>query len=115
MRDDIDDRGQTSWSAILFKLTVFFSLGEGHKRSVMKALNEKFPTKYPGELTWFMRSEYTRDRKSGTLPIPQKNFVMKIVDRFHIARSSLIPDSSFVRLRNGKDKDAIEGVRRLPR
>ena len=37
--------------------------------SVVADLNKRFPTKHLGEVTWYMGSEYKRDREKGTLEI----------------------------------------------
>ena len=37
--------------------------------SVVEDLNKKFPAKHIGEVTWYMGSEYKRDREKGTLDI----------------------------------------------
>ena len=37
--------------------------------SVVEDLNKKFPAKHIGEVTWYMGSEYKRDREKGTLEI----------------------------------------------
>ena len=35
--------------------------------AVVTDLNKRFPTKHLGEVTWYMGSEYRRDREKGTL------------------------------------------------
>ena len=37
--------------------------------SVVADLNKRFPTKHLGDVTWYMGSEYKRDREKGTLEI----------------------------------------------
>ena len=39
--------------------------------SVVADLNKRFPTKHIGEVTWYMGSEYKRDREKGSLEISQ--------------------------------------------
>ena len=43
--------------------------------SVVADLNKRFPTKHLGEVTWYMCSEYRRDREKGTLEISQTQFI----------------------------------------
>ena len=39
--------------------------------SAVADVNKRFPTKHLGEVTWYMGSEYRRDREKGTLEISQ--------------------------------------------
>ena len=39
--------------------------------SVVADLNNRFPTKHLGKVTWYMGSEHRRDREKGTLEISQ--------------------------------------------
>ena len=67
--------------------------------SVVADLNTRFPTKYLGEVTWYMGSEYRRDREKGTLEISQTQFIRNVVDRFGITKTSPIPASPSLDLR----------------
>ena len=44
--------------------------------SVVADLNNRFPTKHPGEVTWYMGSEYKSDRVKRTLEISHSLFEM---------------------------------------
>ena len=67
---------------------------------VVAALNDTFPTKHLGDLTWYMGREYRRDRKAGTLEISQTTFIRGMLERFNVSRLSPIPASPSVDLRN---------------
>ena len=75
--------------------------------SVVVALNKRFPTKHLGEVTWYMGSEYRRDREKGTLEISQTQFIRNVVDRFDITRTSPIPASPSLDLRHVIDEKSM--------
>ena len=50
--------------------------------SVVADLNKRFPRKRLGEVTWYMGSEYKRDREKGTLEISRTPFIRNVVERF---------------------------------
>ena len=68
--------------------------------SVEADLNERFPTKHLGEVTWYLGSEYKRDREKVTLEISQTRFIRNIVERFGITKTSPIPASPSLDLRH---------------
>ena len=47
--------------------------------SVVADLNKRFPTKHLVEVTWYIASEYKRDREKGTLEILQTQLIRNIV------------------------------------
>ena len=49
--------------------------------SVVADLNKRFPTKHLGEVTWYMGSEYKRDREKGTLEISETQLIRNVVER----------------------------------
>ena len=59
--------------------------------AVVADLNKRFPTKHLGEVTWYMGSEYRRDREKGTLENLQAQFIRRVVDRFGITKTRPIP------------------------
>ena len=73
--------------------------------SVVADLNKRFPTKHLGEVTWYMGSEYKRDREKGTLEISQTQFIRNVVERFRITKTSPIPASPSLDLRHVSDED----------
>ena len=40
--------------------------------------NKRFPTKYLGDFTWYMSSEYKRSRQKGTLEMSQAQFIRRL-------------------------------------
>ena len=50
--------------------------------SVVVDLNKRFPTKHLGEVTWYIGSEYRRDREQGILEISQTQFIPNVVESF---------------------------------
>ena len=68
--------------------------------SVVADLNKRFPTKHLGEVTWYLGSEYKRDREKVTLEISQTRFIRNIVERFGITKTSPIPASPSLDLRH---------------
>ena len=75
--------------------------------SVVADLNKRFPTKHLGEVTWYMGSEYRRDREKGTLEISQTQFIRNVVDRFGITKTSPIPASPSLDLRYVSDEEPV--------
>ena len=73
--------------------------------SVVADLNKRFPTKHLGDVTWYMGSEYKRDREKGTLEISQTQFIRNVVERFRITKTSPIPASPSLDLRHVSDED----------
>ena len=65
----------------------------------MADLIERFTTKDLDEVTWYMGSEYKRDREKGTLEILHTQFMRSFVDRFGITKTRPIPDSPSFDLR----------------
>ena len=73
---------------------------------VIAALNDSFPTKDLGELSWYMGSEYRRDRERGTLEISQTQFIHSVLNRFNVTKNSAIPASPSLDLRYLSDDEA---------
>ena len=80
---------------------------KGVTDSVVADLNKRFPTKHLGEVTWYMGSEYRRDREKGTLEISQTQFIRNVVDRFGITKTSPIPASPSLDLRYVSDEEPV--------
>ena len=79
--------------------------------SVVADLNKRFPTKHLGEVTWYMGSEYKRNREKGTLEISQTQFIRNVVERFGITKTSPIPASPSLDLRHVSDEDPAVDAR----
>lgn len=79
--------------------------------SVVADLNKRFPTKHLGEVTWYMGSEYKRDREKGTLEISQTQFIRNVVERFGITKTSPIPASPSLDLRHVSGEDPAVDAR----
>ena len=75
--------------------------------SVVADLYKKFPTKHLGEGTWYVGSEYRRDREKGTLEMSQTQFIRNVVDRFGITKTSPIPASPSLDLRYVSDEEHV--------
>ena len=73
--------------------------------SVVADLNKIFPTKHLGEVTWYMGSEYKRDREKGTKKISHNQFIRNVVECFGITKTSPIPASPSLDLRHVRDED----------
>ena len=72
-------------------------------------LNKRFPTTHLGEVTWYMGSEYRRDREKGTLKISHTQFSRNVVDRFGITETSSIHASPPLDLRHvGDEESAVD-------
>ena len=59
--------------------------------SLVADLNKRFPTKPLDQVTWYMGSEYERDREKGTLEISQTQFIRNVVERFGITKPAPPP------------------------
>ena len=79
--------------------------------SVVADLSKRFPTKHLGEVTWYMGSEYERDREKGTLELSQTQFIRNVVERFGITKTSPIPASPSLDLRHVSDEDSAVDAR----
>ena len=75
--------------------------------SVVTDINNRLPTKHQGEGTWYMGSDYRRDREKGTLEISQTQIVRNVVDRFGITKTSPIPASPPLDLRYVSDEEPV--------
>ena len=58
-------------------------------------------------VTWYMRSEYKKDREKGTLDISQTQSNRNVVDRFGITKTSPIPGSPSLELRYVNDEEPV--------
>lgn len=79
-------------------------------RIVIDALKESFLTKDLGELSWYMGSEYRRNREEGMLEISQTQFIRSVLDRFNVTKSSPILASPSLDLRSVNENDAVMDV-----
>ena len=77
---------------------------------VVDSLNDKFPTKNLGELSWYMGSEYKRDREKGTLEISQAQFIANVLNRFNVTKTSPIPASPSLDLRHISEDETVVDV-----
>ena len=75
--------------------------------SLVADLNKRFPTKPLDQVTWYMGSEYERDREKGTLEISQTQFIRSIAKRFGNTSTSPIPVSPSLDLRHVSDEDIV--------
>ena len=73
--------------------------------AVVADLNKIFPTKHLGEVTWYMCSEYKRDRENATLEISLTQPTRNVVERFGITKTRPIPASPSLDLRHVSDED----------
>lgn len=70
-------------------------------------LNKRLSTKHLGEVTWYMDSEYKRDREKDTLEIVQTQFFQNAIDRFGVTKTSPLPASPSLDLRHVSDKETV--------
>ena len=54
-----------------------------------------------------MGSEYERDRDKGTLEISQTQFIQSVLNRFGVSKSSLIPATPSLDLRNVSEETVV--------
>ena len=73
--------------------------------SVVENFNKRFPTKHLGEVTWYMSSEYKRDREKGNLEIIPTQIIRNVVERFGITKTSPILASPSLDLGHVSDED----------
>ena len=75
---------------------------------VIVALNDLFPIKDLGELSWYMGSEHRRDRARGISEISQTQFIHSVLNRFNITKNSSIPASPSFNVRYlSEDEPAV--------
>ena len=66
----------------------------GHKERcdrICVGLNQTIPVKNLGDLKWYGRCPYLRDRKRGTLTIPQQSFAEESVKKFRVTSVQSVP------------------------
>ena len=73
--------------------------------TIVSDINERFPTKHLGEVTWYMGSDYERDHEKGTLETSLNQFIRNVVERFGITKSIAIPASPSLDLKHVSDED----------
>ena len=72
--------------------------------AVVAVLNKRFPTKYLGEVTWYMSSEYRKDGKKGILKISRTQFIRNGTNRFGTTTTSPIFATLSLDLRHVNDE-----------
>ena len=78
--------------------------------AVVRALNQRLPTKHLGEVKWYMGSEYKMGRAKGTLEISQTQFIRSGLNRFDVSKTSPIPATPSVDLRHVRDEETMMDV-----
>ena len=73
--------------------------------SLAADLNKRSPTKHLGEVTWYIGSEYKRDREKGSLELSPTQFIRNVVESFGITKTRPLPASPPLELRHVSDED----------
>ena len=74
--------------------------------SLLKSLNQKFPTKDLGECTWYDGCGIERDLSAGKIRLSQQAYIGHILKRFDIRKTSDIPASPGADLGPRRDDEA---------
>ena len=61
-------------------------------------LNKMVPINHLGELSWYLGCSFVRNRSRGLLSISQQAYIDKVIDRFGIEDSTMIPACTTVKL-----------------
>ena len=78
--------------------------------AVVRALNQRLPTKHLGEVKWYMGSEYKMGRAKGTLEISQTQFIRSVLNRFDFSKSSSIASTPYLNPRHVGDEETVMDV-----
>ena len=77
---------------------------------VVRAINQRFPTKHLGEAEWYMDSEYKRDREKSALETSQTYFIRSVLHRVDVSKSSPIPANPSLDLRHVSGEETVVDV-----
>ena len=77
---------------------------------VAEASNDTLPAKHLGDLSWYMGSEFRRDRKAGTIEISQASYIRSVLDKYNVSRKSPSPASPRVDPRPVREQENAAGV-----
>ena len=71
-------------------------------------LNRTIPVKSLGDLKWYGRYRYSRDRKRGTLTISQQSFAEELVKKFRVTSVQNVPLQVAVKLEEYDEEEETE-------
>lgn len=74
------------------------------------SLDDRFPTKDLGKLSWYMENEYARDREKSTLEILYMKFIRNVLHCFKVTITSLLPASPSLERKEVNEEETLVDV-----